>query len=123
MTGRITSRKATGLVLLLCLTVGPLTVKANSDNSCAQLSLEITNLLAQKRSLQASFWGEPGNRVAAIGAMTFTPVAYPSLVYLTLSGAKRLPNGAKARSIQARVDELRALSADQLCYVEPIYHY
>lgn len=120
---RSTSTKAVGAALTFVLIAGPLHTNAQNEYACAQISIEISTLLRQKLSLQTSFWDEPGNQAAAIGAMTFTPAVYPSLAYLTVSGAKRLPNKTQARSIQARIDELRAHSADKQCYVEPIYHY
>jgi hypothetical protein len=96
---------------------------ANSGWSCAELSSEVARLTAAKDALQRSFFDVPGTQAAAIGATSFTPLAYPAVAYLALVGATRIPEPSRRDAVQSQIDLLRGELGRAQCYLEPLYHY
>ncbi len=107
----------------LCNTVVTAQTTVETELTCAQITIEISQLIREKDALQRSYWAVPGNQVAAVGATTFTYAAIPSIVYLAATGIERLPDYRNRLAIQTHIDALREKSAQAQCYVVPIYHY
>lgn len=89
-------------------------LRPDSEKSCTELYLEITDLVEQKHAGEAGYWDDRKNRLAGATGAVFQP----ALFYLGYTAIRHFQEKEKTVDSRGRIAQLRAASADKQCFVQ-----